>query len=563
MKRKQAVVLNSGGFDSVCLLHEVVNTHYYQDQVLSIFFNYGQVNLEQERECAKKVAYKLNVKHMEVEIAPISWSNSAMYSKGNAEYLEMRNLIFLSYATSIAERVKATDIYMAVLYGGTYSDTKPEFIEAYNKLLNVNGMNLVTPFIEDNKFTLMDLVKAYDIKQSDFFSCNFPTENKKPCGVCNDCIALNSIYEEISKPLSVHEIWCKNGFTYSEEFEEMYWESKIDEMRLLINNQCQFKCTHCFYGFENTTRPIMSKDMFKKAIDEAVKFGIENIHFSGKEPFFNTDIFEYMKYIDDNYTGVLTYDVVTNGVTIPKYRSYLRECKNLRRIYLSVDNLGDTVIRPTSKTIMNSIEVLLEEGIDIQIFLDVHKDNYLEIPHIIKRLYEKGIYSYHVRNVLPIGSGKSLDNIISVEEYNHLFVELCQLNFDRYVDIEFKLSKAIAIPCTQNKKYFGLELSKALFNFATTGCHKIRGTHLILIPQFFCNKFLTQVTMTPDGYMLGCGTDVATKKYANLSSGNFQEELELLPLVKHGRKVQLERIKNVCSLNEQLLCHHTVEKEYQ
>ncbi len=94
MKRKQAVVLNSGGFDSVCLLHDVVNSYYYQDQVLSVFFNYGQVNLEKERECAKNVARKLNVKHMEIEIAPISWSNSAMYSKGDKEYLEMRNLIF-------------------------------------------------------------------------------------------------------------------------------------------------------------------------------------------------------------------------------------------------------------------------------------------------------------------------------------------------------------------------------------------------------------------------------------------------------------------------------------
>ena len=147
MKRKQAVVLNSGGFDSVCLLHEVVNSYYYQDQVLSVFFDYGQVNVEQERKCARNVAYKLNVKHMEVKIAPISWSDSCMYSKGDNEYLEMRNLIFLGYATSIAERVKATDIFMAVLYGGTYSDTKSEFIEAYHNLLQVNGMNLVTPFI--------------------------------------------------------------------------------------------------------------------------------------------------------------------------------------------------------------------------------------------------------------------------------------------------------------------------------------------------------------------------------------------------------------------------------
>lgn len=563
MKRKQAVVLNSGGFDSVCLLHEVVNTYYYQDQVLSVFFDYGQVNVEQERKCAKLVAYKLNVKHMEVKIAPISWSDSCMYSKGDNEYLEMRNLIFLGYATSIAERVKATDIFMAVLYGGTYSDTKEEFIEAYHNLLQVNGMNLVTPFIEDDKYSLVDIVKLYDIKQDDFFTCNRPKENGEPCGKCNDCLALEDIFNEIKQPLSVSECWCNHGYTYSEQFEQMYWDNHIHELRLLINNQCQFSCNHCFYGFKDTTRPIMNKDMFKKAIDEAVKFGIENIHFSGKEPMYNTDIFEYMNYIDEHYSGKLTYDVVTNGVTIPKYRYFLRECKNLRRVYVSVDNLGDTVIRPTSKNIMNAIEVLLEENIDIQIFLDVHKDNYLEIPKIIKTLYDKGIYSYHVRNIMPIGGGKDLTNIISVEEFNELYENLCDLDFDRFVNIEFKLSKAIAIPCIQDRKYKDLRLTHDLKLFAITGCNKVRGTHIILLPQFFCNKFLHQITLTPDGYILGCGSDVATKKYDMLSSGNFQDVQELLPLVKLGRTVQLDRIKNVCSLNEQLLCHHAVEKEYQ
>ena len=563
MKRKQAVVLNSGGFDSVCLLHEVVNSYYYQDQVLSVFFDYGQVNVEQERKCARNVAYKLNVKHMEVKIAPISWSDSCMYSKGDNEYLEMRNLIFLGYATSIAERVKATDIFMAVLYGGTYSDTKSDFIEAYHNLLQVNGMNLVTPFIEDDKYSLVDIVKLYDIKQDDFFTCNRPKENGEPCGECNDCLALENIFNEIKQPLSVSECWCKHGYTYSEQFEQMYWDNHIHELRLLINNKCQFSCSHCFYGFKDTTRPIMSKDMFKKAIDEAVKFGVENIHFSGKEPMYNTDIFEYMKYIDENYSGKITYDVVTNGVTIPKYRNYLKECKNLRRVYVSVDNLGDTVIRPTSKNIMNAIEVLLEDKIDVQIFLDVHKDNYLEIPSIIKTLYDKGIYSYHVRNIMPIGGGKDLTNIVSVEEFNELYVNLCDLDFDRFVNIEFKLSKAIAIPCIQDKKHKDLRLTHDLKQFAITGCHRIRGTHIVLLPQFFCNKFLHQITLTPDGYILGCGSDVATKKYDMLSSGNFQDVQELLPLVKLGRTVQLDRIKNVCSLNEQLLCHHAVEKEYQ
>ena len=52
MKRKQIVALNSGGYDSVCLIHYLLETEYSGEEIVSVFFNYGQRNLEYERECA-------------------------------------------------------------------------------------------------------------------------------------------------------------------------------------------------------------------------------------------------------------------------------------------------------------------------------------------------------------------------------------------------------------------------------------------------------------------------------------------------------------------------------
>ena len=92
--------LCSGGFDSVVMLHHIRDLHP-DDSISTLFFNYGQKSLEMERRCAKKVSDKLGCTFIEIDIPRFYWSNSEFYSQGfsgDKEYLEMRNLIFFSYA---------------------------------------------------------------------------------------------------------------------------------------------------------------------------------------------------------------------------------------------------------------------------------------------------------------------------------------------------------------------------------------------------------------------------------------------------------------------------------
>ena len=94
---EKVIALNSGGFDSVVMLHRLVIDD--NKDVISLFFNYGQRNSAKERECARKVANNLGLEHIEIDLPPINWSASSLYDStqdSTNQYIEMRNLIFIS-----------------------------------------------------------------------------------------------------------------------------------------------------------------------------------------------------------------------------------------------------------------------------------------------------------------------------------------------------------------------------------------------------------------------------------------------------------------------------------
>ena len=128
MKNK-IVVLNSGGFDSTTLLLDLYNSTE-DTEIHSLYFNYGQPNQSIDSMYAKENAEKIGAVHHEVTLPAIEWTKNSFYdgsiNEYSGQYLEMRNLIFLSYAASLAESIGATEIYCAILKGHGYSDTSEE-----------------------------------------------------------------------------------------------------------------------------------------------------------------------------------------------------------------------------------------------------------------------------------------------------------------------------------------------------------------------------------------------------------------------------------------------------
>lgn len=201
----KAVVLNSGGFDSVTLLN-YLHTIQEEKELYSLHFLYGARNTEQQRKCVQRVCNKLKIPNKGIVLPRIDWTRRNFFSdvkrRGKGEefnqYVEYRNFIFLSYAASYAEAIGAEKIYVAFLNQHNYPDTTIDFLRGLNSFLELNGITIDAPFIFDNKTRLGHIAKYLGITDQDYFSCDNPDEDGKPCGECLDCKAL----EEIQKKLS-------------------------------------------------------------------------------------------------------------------------------------------------------------------------------------------------------------------------------------------------------------------------------------------------------------------------------------------------------------------------
>lgn len=197
----RAVVLNSGGFDSIVLIN-YLHTILGEENLHSLHFLYGANNEKQQLRCVNKVCEKLGIVNKVIKLPPIDWTASNFFTDSDYEvksqYLEYRNLIFLSYALSYAEAIKADKIYLAFLNNSHYPDTSPAFLQALNSFCQPeSGISIDAPFIFDSKFRLGHIANYLGITSEDYFSCDKPTPEGKPCGECLDCETLKDVEETV------------------------------------------------------------------------------------------------------------------------------------------------------------------------------------------------------------------------------------------------------------------------------------------------------------------------------------------------------------------------------
>lgn len=537
------VALNSGGFDSVVLLHDLKNL-YPDSEIHSLFFDYSQPNFEQESKCAENVAKLLGIKHTVISLPQFNWSKSDMLNPVNAhkyvkeenQYVEYRNLIFLSYALSYAQSIGAKFIFTAILKSELgYADTQPQFINNFNKLsIESCGIKVVAPYQDKNKFDLATIAFELGVEPNSFFSCNTPDENGKPCGKCGDCQAI----EIVNKFLTVddtYRYYLKTGNTFNDsKFVEMFKKSHIGEVRLLINNDCQLKCKHCFYGFDNMISPLMSLEEYKRVITEAVEIGVHNFHFSGKEPLFDEKIFKIAEIIKE-VSSDATFDVVTNGINVPKYAKKLKDL-GFRKVFLSVDDLLDLRgVRRVVNVTPKAIDALNAEGIPVEVFIDLHENNYDKVDLIINRLYNNfGVKSFYVRTIIRVGNA---------ENFKLLTVPM----LDKVLDCLMKVPEDIKVVFNVCKEYTDIiknyqedSLIKEVYDYSRKTSIFNLTENMLISFEHFCNSYGDNVTITPDGYVLGCAIEVSVPSYYSYSVGNVRDD-KLLNLIKKGKDKQISK----------------------
>ena len=218
-KKKKIVVLLSGGLDSSTLayLAEKPSSTYFENRVFTLTFDYGQRH-KRELASAYKISKRINaVEHKEVKFDLTSWGGSALTdSKINVPknrkllvnkkvklttssipitYVPARNTIFLSFALSYAEAIKAKEIYIgvnAIDYSG-YIDCRPTFIKKFQDLIKVatvlgvegKPIKIKTPLINKTKEQIIKLGQRLGVDWSSTWSCYVGKDLS--CGLCDSC----------------------------------------------------------------------------------------------------------------------------------------------------------------------------------------------------------------------------------------------------------------------------------------------------------------------------------------------------------------------------------------
>ena len=205
MNRKKAIVLVSGGLDSATCL-AIAKAQSYECYAIS--FEYGQRSRSELQAAKEIVAATGIVEHKIFSLQMGELGSSALtdvHIKVPEEeregipvtYVPARNTVFLSYALAWAEVLKGEAIFMGLNardYSG-YPDCRPEYVAAFQQLINlatkrsVEGgiIKLETPLIDLNKSEIIKIGLRLGVNYGNTVSCYQADESGRACGRCDSC----------------------------------------------------------------------------------------------------------------------------------------------------------------------------------------------------------------------------------------------------------------------------------------------------------------------------------------------------------------------------------------
>lgn len=198
--KKDALMVLSGGMDSVTMLHE-----YASRIEAAVNFTYGSNHNERELECARLHCRQLDIELIEIDLSFIGkhfhsslLEGAEAVPEGDYDFDNMkstvvpfRNGIMLSAAAGLAESLGLTTVMIANHAGdhALYPDCRESFIKAMSKAISegtYEGITIYAPYTLLSKSQIALRGKTLGIDYTTTYSCYKGGEHH--CGRCGTCL---------------------------------------------------------------------------------------------------------------------------------------------------------------------------------------------------------------------------------------------------------------------------------------------------------------------------------------------------------------------------------------
>ena len=202
---KKGIVILNGGIHSTIALAVAKSREF---ELYALSFDYGQKN-RVKLDAASKIAKEYGVK--EHRIIKINIAEILPEDLKESPYVPARNNLYLSFALSWAEVIKASDIFLGInsIEYGDNPDCRPAFIHTFEKLANVaikkegkiRKLNVLSPCMNSSTSEIILRGKELGADYSlTYPSCDEISDDGTCCGECLFCENRKGGFEDADLP---------------------------------------------------------------------------------------------------------------------------------------------------------------------------------------------------------------------------------------------------------------------------------------------------------------------------------------------------------------------------
>ncbi|MBN2157251.1 MAG: 7-cyano-7-deazaguanine synthase [Candidatus Lokiarchaeota archaeon] len=208
---KKAIVLYSGGLDSVTSLYWVKNQGY--SPIALSFMEHGRQ--KSEIKAARKLMERWDIPYIEIPLEFIMQKDELQKIGINLSgatdlptvYIPQKNLIFYSIAAYYAEIYKAEAIIVGLLSFdfNIFPDNSLEFFERLENIINIGLSNssktikIIFPLKTMGKSEVIQLAFDLGVPMELTWSCyEEEDDNGNPCGKCKGCLERRQGFKKLN-----------------------------------------------------------------------------------------------------------------------------------------------------------------------------------------------------------------------------------------------------------------------------------------------------------------------------------------------------------------------------